>query len=737
MRSFSAKFPVRSSLSFRPVRQRGGVLVTAAVLASIMALLSASVVDLTMSNYKASHRLELLSQGDAVVESEFEHILYRFSALADADWADMGALLSASADAVIPNATSPFDSFYSYWTNDVKNLANRRTPFLAEHQNDWRVVRMITVGSSVKGYDPRTNQYSDLDYLDVKVVATYVGTNLTGGNLEVKAGRKMLRRSSSIFGNGLYVQGDLELNPSSSTTFDGDMLIIGNVYMGARNASTFNITINGMVRQPSGTYFNERPIFTVDDPNSANPADTIRILPSDINWRNYFNNNPGFTEYTIAANDRRAWLYNPNVPNPPSSSLGDTRTGVLSTDPLADLTRGIDDATWHYRLPQFSTSGNDYDAGKALQVTTVDRVDTIFDGWEPDRIKESDPALFPTVNDVIRSLITPPPGKGDEYATGLSTDSPLVADKRIYNKASHIVDVAANGTITINRVDANGTLSNVTTALTTAITSNPVAIFDEREQRQVLLTEIDVGLLKPLLETSGSGFNGVLYVNVRGNTTNTSSPIRAVRVKNAAATPNVSVPDERGVVGPAGFTLATNSGMYVQGNYNTTPISGTTINASALAADAITVLSPGWNDANALNTSPTNKSLPSRIATSGNPLAPLTSMTINAGILTGNAPTISGPLGSFSGGINNLVRYMEDWDGKSVTFNGSLARLFDSKHFSGGYKNSSLAPGDASDPDVFYQPERIFTYNTNFRESDPPGASPSRSVLRGIYYSWP
>jgi len=59
-------------------------------------------------------------------------------------------------------------------------------------------------------------------------------------------------------------------------------------------------------------------------------------------------------------------------------------------------------------------------------------------------------------------------------------------------------------------------------------------------------------------------------------------------------------------------------------------------------------------------------------------------MQVNAGLVTGNVATVSADHTS-SGGVQNLVRYMEDWSGKNTTFKGSVGRLFGSTQFVHAY----------------------------------------------------
>jgi len=126
----------------------------------------------------------------------------------------------------------------------------------------------------------------------------------------------------------------------------------------------------------------------------------------------------------------------------------------------------------------------------------------------------------------------------------------------------------------------------------------------------------------------------------------------------------------------APFTLATPQPLYVQGSFNTNA------QPAGLIADAVTVLSQEWDDADsALN-------LASR---------PATTTTINAAIITGNVPSQGG---SYSGGFENLTRLLESWSGMALRFNGSLLLLF----------HSQIATEPWGMGDVYSPPNRIFRF---------------------------
>ncbi|MDR3458420.1 MAG: hypothetical protein P4N60_13295 [Verrucomicrobiae bacterium] len=185
-----------------------------------------------------------------------------------------------------------------------------------------------------------------------------------------------------------------------------------------------------------------------------------------------------------------------------------------------------------------------------------------------------------------------------------------------------------------------------------------------------LVTQIDVNQLNSWMTTNtavtgkfSSGYNPtILYVADR----RTTSAQAVVRLVNGA-----KLPYNNGL----GFTVATPNPLYVKGNYNVTINSntyamglGSTTNGSsvpaALLSDAITILSPNWNDAQS------SGGYSSRTAAS---------MTFNAALVTGNIPSTGTTATTFSGGVHNLTRFLEDWTGSTLTLNTSIVCLFSSK----------------------------------------------------------
>ena len=165
-------------------------------------------------------------------------------------------------------------------------------------------------------------------------------------------------------------------------------------------------------------------------------------------------------------------------------------------------------------------------------------------------------------------------------------------------------------------------------------------------------------------------WNGVLYVtDTRASTSGTK---RAVRLANGAALPS------------AGVTVVSDNPVYIQGDFNTgrtstaepgsntgrldQPEAGSYKRAPAsVMADAITVLSNNWSDAaSSLDMSQTAKAAKNT--------------TVNAALVAGNVPS-DGTY--YSGGAENYVRFLENWDGQTFTYYGSMLGLYASKYATG------------------------------------------------------
>jgi hypothetical protein len=208
---------------------------------------------------------------------------------------------------------------------------------------------------------------------------------------------------------------------------------------------------------------------------------------------------------------------------------------------------------------------------------------------------------------------------------------------------------------------------------------------------------------------------------------------RGVRLINGQTIPGIydsGVPDRT-----RGFTLASENGVYVKGNYNATGVSSVPALGSgntrydqylpfndplhipaSVVADAITILSNNWNDAASFRspvTSPYNQSL-----------RPATTTQMRFAMIAGDPITSiigdpnQGPSGSGdrreNGGLHNFKRFLENWGGQRLDYTGSLINLYNSRNNNGTYKCCAT---------VYSPPRRNWVFDATFLDPNriPPG----------------
>ena len=197
---------------------------------------------------------------------------------------------------------------------------------------------------------------------------------------------------------------------------------------------------------------------------------------------------------------------------------------------------------------------------------------------------------------------------------------------------------------------------------------------------------------------------------------------RSVRLINGDVLPGVL--DKGTPENTKGFTVATENGIYVKGNYNATgintvgtptqpadyiPFDASSHVPASVVADAVSILSNSWTDANSFR---------SPFADSGRVA---TETTVRFAMLTGdakssyeNTPNQGDSDQRLSGGVHNFKRFLENWNGVRLNYCGSLINLFNSHNSNGTYKNS----GWVRDP-----PTRNWVFDTSFLDPTrlPPG----------------
>jgi Tfp pilus assembly protein PilX len=180
--------------------------------------------------------------------------------------------------------------------------------------------------------------------------------------------------------------------------------------------------------------------------------------------------------------------------------------------------------------------------------------------------------------------------------------------------------------------------------------------------------------------------------------------------------------------GQGGFTVASENPVYVQGNYNSGPSdpmwgggSNTTPHAAAaIIADTVTLLSNNWSDTN---------SLANATNLGGRPAA--TSYYRMAVAAGKNVPFpqpgwAAKDFGT-DGGLHNFLRYLENWGGQQLFYNGSLVSMYYSEYNTGTFKCCTV---------VYSPPTRNYSFDTLFLNPAnlPPGTPTFQDVVNLSYH---
>jgi hypothetical protein len=186
---------------------------------------------------------------------------------------------------------------------------------------------------------------------------------------------------------------------------------------------------------------------------------------------------------------------------------------------------------------------------------------------------------------------------------------------------------------------------------------------------------------------------------------------------------NLPLPPGSTGINGGGFTVASENPVYVWGDYNASVASGyadVNHSAAAILADSLTLLSNSWNDLNDM-ANPADQS--KRVATT---------TYYRMAIAAGKNITFSNPAGAISpdwgsdGGLHNFLRYLENWGGIALNYNGSLVSLYYSQYNTGTFKCCVT---------VYNAPNRKYQFDTLFLDPAnlPPGTPEFQDIVNLTY----
>jgi len=275
-----------------------------------------------------------------------------------------------------------------------------------------------------------------------------------------------------------------------------------------------------------------------------------------------------------------------------------------------------------------------------------------------------------------------------------------------------------------------------------------VTFYDYRESATVQAVQLDIAKFRRWLTNAISpnvvSTNGTMNTDAGPTLENTylipdvGHKFRSIYIYNKVPLSSSQLPAVRLINGSLlptnnpGLTVATPMPAYIDGNYNVQNAAGvsdagtnvtTHTYPAAVLADAITILSVDWDDSYT-NSDPTGANGPD-------------DTTVNCAALEGIVPTNPNIPGNYSGGVENFLRLLEDWNtseshsGRSIlTYNGSIVVMFPSIYATNSWSGN---------PITFYGvPTRHWAFDLNFETAPglPPLSPSSRALIRNNWSAY-
>jgi hypothetical protein len=557
--------------------------------------------------------------------------------------------------------------------------------------------------------------------------------------------RGKLHSNKSIFlGNGINFRHLRDITDTNFDNRDSDITAVGQVYRNRLHNSTAESDVNVYVRnkRANGTY--EYVSRTL-----GGNTDSVKVGATLAAGTGKTLTDPTATAGRAQIGDNAYRDGSPNTNGTPHDDkwVKDTTSSVTATingtsktltgwDDISknyfdDRVRTGDNGVTRYDLPEAASldpgsSNNRFKADadtKGLVVQTVgDSASTSsFSGTATTKLSENDTVIWKEGTPI--AIVS---------ADGLKEWTPVPGtdpkDISAITKGSLRGSGATDGSEDCNDPSKRPGFAGFTppaSALTATATDRkfPKCTFhtssfkDTRENKTVKVTNIDVGRLgKSGLPPATGPVYATRLDAAPGTSDSTAQKPNGIRLMNGSTLPQESITSD--TTAPActsntslkckntqSFTVVTNNPSYVQGDYNKQHVDATgktpgqvgynvytdLWRPSSIISDATTILSNAWKDSE--NGSGNGKNA--------------ASTTVNAVIATGTVPSKGS---TYSGGLENFVRLLENWNNDScrsnttfvapggvctLTFKGAMVQLWQSR-----YGTSAWGRADYSAPQL-------------------------------------
>jgi hypothetical protein len=655
---------------------RGAALLTVLIFTAILALITASLIRYALAENRLNHRSRLLAESRYLAES-----------VVDYGFAQMAARFERQ-------RVLPEDEFQR------RPLILPRESFHAKSNADPSYFEIVggTIPQTVSfDYIDPTDPNNGRDPLIGQMVFTReiyvygraaVVDRLNGSLVRSYTSQRLQVRDAPLFGNAIFYNVDLEFSPGAPMSIHGTVHSNRDLYL------ITDSTLHFLSKLTSA-----RKLF-----HGGQPGGGKEVNPAGSKALNIKIDRPPGADGKIVS--REMWA---------DGAVVDSR----ATD-----YRSVSEDRWARRV---QTQEHNMQEQRPIALPPMSDVD---DPATP-RVKENNPA---------HAMIAPAQPL-DEHSTAQDR---AIEEQRFANQAGLRIAVDAQTKQVVayareldtygNPVkDDYGNVKETQVTLPAGLVQTDARMHDARRNNNIgdnnnrlYMADVDVAKLKQVIENPGTdpnsritgydpaaNWNGIVYIQ----STNTDQT--GVRLINGQSLPDPNRTASVTPGGARGMTVATNSPLYIKGNYNADGTINTNSSRfpdsaseppAAVIADAVTILSNAWNDANS------GKTMSSGRVASNTEVA--------AAILTG---IVRSQGGNYSGGVENFPRFLENWSGKTVAIRGSMVCLFYSEVANQAWRNT----GDGNK--VYNAPTRSWGFNELFRTLQPPG-TPNTRTTRRIHY---
>jgi hypothetical protein len=721
-------------------RQRGWALLAVMTLSMCCLVLLAGVMSWTNENAAVTARNSEYFATAYAAEAATEKVLSSMSQ----QYQDYGfSVINQNMSSYV--STIPTTSDGSYWAN--YSFSGGSTP------NQTIVTNTATSSTIILGAP-----YAGLTFVanTYEIIANAKNTT-TMYQITSTVGQQIYLGTIPMFQFAIFYQNDLEMAPGAAMTVSGPVHGNGNIYLDPQDGLTFSNTISASGQ----VYTNQSPLDPTSRVYSWVDFDSFDLSGVDpLNLPVGTNTAGGITNL---AQNVYGILQPPQAGQGPTTLIGSNLLYnsadliILLSNNSITVTSGagvnsqatiISNNQWAGWL---STNGSFYDQRDDLTVNqtvinvsnlvTWSATNTVLSpllsslrGSAADNVQSIYVADFrSTSNAVITTNV----------ATGTNIDTNTVTTTSFPSTGTYAPPVTTNTTSTTSGTKpTTNYVGSITTNTTVVTSSNSPAAntylgsVTNGTQSTTSSTKPASGTYSGSITTNGSGsgktytYNLIVYTYaaISGYTYNeitgyTYGSLVSSPYTNTTYITNWPIVSQPGIVlsngaylPPQGLSIATPDPAYIVGNWNIkTNNSGNSDSGenatpdslpSAIYADAVTILSPSWNPANS------TLGINSRDATSD---------TVNAAILTGNVPSDTT---YYSGGVENFLRFLENWSGDTFTYNGSLVCMFPSQIATAPW------PGTGT---VYNPPTRDWAFDNNY--SNPSKQPPLTPQIRTIQRS--